>query len=222
MNYVTSSESSCQHEWSAPHAGVAMRFALMIEPQQGLTYGDQVAVAKRAEANGFEALFRSDHYASFPGRRACRRPTPGPSWPGSPARHDRIGLGRAGLAGHVPAPRELRQGRDDRRRDERRSRRGGRRGRLERRSSIASYGLPFPPIDERADLLEEPAGDPPRPVGRARRLVVHRHARSRSRTPCSGRSRSRSRAGRPAERRAAPRIIIGGEGSPRGLRIAAR
>ncbi len=44
-----------------------MRFALMIEPQQGLSYGDQVAIAKRAEANGFEALFRSDHYASFPG-----------------------------------------------------------------------------------------------------------------------------------------------------------
>jgi F420-dependent oxidoreductase-like protein len=44
-----------------------MRFALMIEPQQGLTYGQQVAIAKRAEANGFETLFRSDHYASFPG-----------------------------------------------------------------------------------------------------------------------------------------------------------
>ncbi len=50
-----------------------MRFALMIEPQQGLSYGDQVAIAKRAEANGFEALFRSDHYASFPG--AAGRPT---------------------------------------------------------------------------------------------------------------------------------------------------
>ncbi len=50
-----------------------MRFALMIEPQQGLSYGDQVAIAKRAEANGFEALFRSDHYASFPG--ATGQPT---------------------------------------------------------------------------------------------------------------------------------------------------
>jgi alkanesulfonate monooxygenase SsuD/methylene tetrahydromethanopterin reductase-like flavin-dependent oxidoreductase (luciferase family) len=50
-----------------------MRFALMIEPQQGLSYGQQVAIAKRAEANGFEALFRSDHYASFPG--ATGQPT---------------------------------------------------------------------------------------------------------------------------------------------------
>src|SRR5436190_563310 len=44
-----------------------MRFALMIEPQQGTTYADQLAVAKHAEAGGFETLFRSDHYSSFPG-----------------------------------------------------------------------------------------------------------------------------------------------------------
>jgi F420-dependent oxidoreductase-like protein len=44
-----------------------MRFALMIEPQQGLTYEHQLAVARHAEAAGFEALFRSDHYESFPG-----------------------------------------------------------------------------------------------------------------------------------------------------------
>ena len=50
-----------------------MRFALMIEPQQGLGYADQVAIAKRAEANGFDALFPSDHYQSFPG--PAGRPT---------------------------------------------------------------------------------------------------------------------------------------------------
>ena len=44
-----------------------MRFALMIEAQQGLTYAEQLAIAKRAEAAGFEHLFRSDHYQSFPG-----------------------------------------------------------------------------------------------------------------------------------------------------------
>jgi alkanesulfonate monooxygenase SsuD/methylene tetrahydromethanopterin reductase-like flavin-dependent oxidoreductase (luciferase family) len=44
-----------------------MRFALMIEAQQGLSYEDQLAIALRAEARGFEAMFRSDHYASFPG-----------------------------------------------------------------------------------------------------------------------------------------------------------
>jgi F420-dependent oxidoreductase-like protein len=46
-----------------------MRLALMIEPQQGLSYEEQVTIALRAEAAGFEALFRSDHYQSFPGRQ---------------------------------------------------------------------------------------------------------------------------------------------------------
>ena len=50
-----------------------MRFALMIEPQMGLTYEDQLAIARRAEAAGFEAFFRADHYESFPG--APGRPT---------------------------------------------------------------------------------------------------------------------------------------------------
>ncbi len=44
-----------------------MRFALMIEPQQGLSYAAQLMIAHRAEQAGFEAFFRSDHYQSFPG-----------------------------------------------------------------------------------------------------------------------------------------------------------
>ena len=40
---------------------------MLIEPQTVMSSVDQVAVAKRAEANGFETLFRSDHYGSFPG-----------------------------------------------------------------------------------------------------------------------------------------------------------
>jgi alkanesulfonate monooxygenase len=44
-----------------------MRYALMIEPQQGMRYADILAVAQLAEKAGFEALFRSDHYTSFPG-----------------------------------------------------------------------------------------------------------------------------------------------------------
>src|SRR3954447_23785752 len=44
-----------------------MRLALMIEPQQGLSYAEQLAVAQHVEAGGLEALFRSDHYTSFPG-----------------------------------------------------------------------------------------------------------------------------------------------------------
>lgn len=44
-----------------------MRYALMSEPQQGLSYDEILALARTAEAAGFEAYFRSDHYASFPG-----------------------------------------------------------------------------------------------------------------------------------------------------------
>lgn len=44
-----------------------MRYALMTEPQQGLSYDEILAIARTAEEAGIEAFFRSDHYASFPG-----------------------------------------------------------------------------------------------------------------------------------------------------------
>ena len=44
-----------------------MRYALMTEPQQGLSYAEQLALVRTAEDAGLEAFFRSDHYASFPG-----------------------------------------------------------------------------------------------------------------------------------------------------------
>jgi alkanesulfonate monooxygenase SsuD/methylene tetrahydromethanopterin reductase-like flavin-dependent oxidoreductase (luciferase family) len=44
-----------------------MRFALMTEPQQGLSYDEILALADTAEDAGIEAFFRSDHYSSFPG-----------------------------------------------------------------------------------------------------------------------------------------------------------
>lgn len=44
-----------------------MRYALMSEPQQGLSYAEILALARAAESAGLEAFFRSDHYGSFPG-----------------------------------------------------------------------------------------------------------------------------------------------------------
>jgi F420-dependent oxidoreductase-like protein len=41
-----------------------VRLALMIEGQEGVTWDDWVALAEACEANGVEALFRSDHYVS--------------------------------------------------------------------------------------------------------------------------------------------------------------
>lgn len=44
-----------------------MRYALMTEPQQGISYDEILALARAAETAGLEAFFRSDHFASFPG-----------------------------------------------------------------------------------------------------------------------------------------------------------
>jgi F420-dependent oxidoreductase-like protein len=41
-----------------------VRLALMIEGQEGVTWEDWVALAETCEANGVEAMFRSDHYIS--------------------------------------------------------------------------------------------------------------------------------------------------------------
>lgn len=42
--------------------GRAMELRIFVEPQQGATYEDQLAVARTAEEEGFSAFFRSDHY----------------------------------------------------------------------------------------------------------------------------------------------------------------
>ena len=39
----------------------------MTEPQNGATYDDLLAVARRAEETGFDAFFRSDHYLTMGG-----------------------------------------------------------------------------------------------------------------------------------------------------------
>src|ERR1051325_9572748 len=45
-----------------------MRVCLMIEGQESVTWDHWVALAKACEENGFEALFRSDHYVSVEGK----------------------------------------------------------------------------------------------------------------------------------------------------------
>ena len=150
-----------------------MRFALMLEPQQGLSYGDQVAIAKRAEANGFEALFRSDHYQSFPG------PTGQPTtdaWTvlaGLARETERIGLGvlvspvtfrhPGNFAKVVTTVDEMSGGRIE-------VGVGAGWNELEHRQ----LGLAFPPITRTRRPDGGSARDPPRVVGRARRLVVRR------------------------------------------------
>ncbi len=54
-----------------------MDFRAFVEPQQGATYADQLAVAKAAEALGYTAFFRSDHYLAMSGDGL---PGPTDSW----------------------------------------------------------------------------------------------------------------------------------------------
>ena len=54
-----------------------MDFRVFLEPQQGATYDDQVAVARAAESLGFSAFFRSDHYLAMSGDGL---PGPTDSW----------------------------------------------------------------------------------------------------------------------------------------------
>jgi alkanesulfonate monooxygenase SsuD/methylene tetrahydromethanopterin reductase-like flavin-dependent oxidoreductase (luciferase family) len=80
-----------------------MRYALMTEPQQGLTYDEILAAARTAEEAGLEAFFRSDHYASFPG--GAGKPTTD-AWTtlaGLRARDLDHPARRARVTGHVPA-----------------------------------------------------------------------------------------------------------------------
>ena len=52
-----------------------MDLRIFIEPQQGASYADQLAMAQRAEQLGFSAFFRSDHFL----RMGDGDPLPGPT-----------------------------------------------------------------------------------------------------------------------------------------------
>jgi F420-dependent oxidoreductase-like protein len=52
-------------------------FRVFVEPQQGASYSDQLAVAQTAESLGFSAFFRSDHYMAMSGDGL---PGPTDSW----------------------------------------------------------------------------------------------------------------------------------------------
>ena len=198
-----------------------MRFALMLESQQGLSYGDHVAIAKRAEANGLETLLRSDHYTSFPGPTGQPTTDAWTVMAGLARDTDRIGLGvlvspvtfrhPGSFAKVVTTVDEMSGGRIE-------VGVGAGWNELEHRQ----LGLGFPPITDRADLMEDQLailhglwGEPdgwsydghqvsirdadfhPKPID----------VPGRPRTPIGG---------------ARPRLLVGGQGSPRSYRLAAR
>jgi F420-dependent oxidoreductase-like protein len=54
-----------------------MDFRVFVEPQQGASYADQLAVAQAAESLGYSAFFRSDHFVAMSGDGL---PGPTDSW----------------------------------------------------------------------------------------------------------------------------------------------
>ena len=132
-----------------------MQLRVMTEPQEGATYDDLLAVATEAERLGFNAFFRSDHY---------QRISPGDPGPGSTdawavlaalARDtSRIRLGTmvSSATFRLPGPLAITVATVD----------AMSRGRVELglgsgwyETEHRSYGIPFPPVGERFDILEE-------------------------------------------------------------------
>jgi alkanesulfonate monooxygenase SsuD/methylene tetrahydromethanopterin reductase-like flavin-dependent oxidoreductase (luciferase family) len=197
-----------------------MRFALMLEPQQGLTYDDQLAIARLAERLGFEALFRSDHYAGFPGDG---------DGPATDAWTVLAGLARETSTirlGSLVSPVTFRHPGSFVKVVTTVDEMSG--GRIEvgvgagwNEDDHGPLGLPFPPIEERADLLEDQLAlfhglwTEDDGWGFAGRQLTVTGARLRP--------RPMDVAGRPREHgRPRPRILTGSSGSPRSYRIAAR
>ena len=184
-----------------------MRYALMTEPQQGLSYDEILALARTAEEAGLEAFFRSDHYASFPGGAGMPTTDAWATLAGLARETTHDPARRAGVAGHVPPARQPRQGDPDRRRDERRSRRGGVRRRLERgRACAARHRLPA-------------AGRALRRCSRSRWPIIHGLWTEPDGWSFDGEHwqvRGRSATARsPAAAAAHPHILFGGKGGPR-------
>jgi alkanesulfonate monooxygenase len=198
-----------------------MRFALMIEAQQGLSYADQLAIVRRAEAAGFEAFFRSDHYESFPGPSGASSTDAWTVLAGLARETSRIGLGvlvspvtfrHPGSFAKVVTTVDEMSG-----------------GRIEvgvgagwNEEDHSRLGLDFPSIERRADLLEDQLallhGLWTEPDGWSfdGHFVHLRDARFRPRpVAVPGRPRAASGLVR-------PRLLVGGQGTPRGFRIAAR
>lgn len=188
-----------------------MDFALLIEPNLGLTYGQQVAVAQKAESAGFDTVYRSDHYQSSPGPEGRETSDAWAVIAGLVRETDRIRHGTlvspvtfrhpGNLAKVVATIDHMSDGRVDL---------GLGSGWLE--SEHRQYGLAFPDMATRADMLEEQlaiiAGLWGEPDGWSFRGRHYRVDGARF-VP------------RPLQQPHPP-IILGTRGAARGVRLAAR
>ncbi len=132
-----------------------MQLRIMTEPQQGASYDDLLAVAQESERLGFDAFFRSDHLQ----RIGDGDPGPGSTdaWvvlAGLARDTTRIRLGTmvSSATFRLPGPLAIAVATVD-------AMSGGRvelgLGSGWFGTEHTSYGVPFPPVGERFDLLEE-------------------------------------------------------------------
>jgi F420-dependent oxidoreductase-like protein len=132
-----------------------MKFRIFTEPQQGADYRTLRNVALAAEELGFDAFFRSDHYLKMGGVSGLPGPTD--SWAtlaGLAVETSRIRLGTLVTAAtfRLPGPLAITVAEVD-------QMSGGRvelglgTGWFE--AEHAAYGIPFPPLGERFERLEE-------------------------------------------------------------------
>jgi F420-dependent oxidoreductase-like protein len=131
-----------------------VQLRVFTEPQQGATYDDLLAVARRAEETGFDAFFRSDHYLAMSGDGL---PGPTDAWvtlAGLARETSRIRLGTLMTAAtfRLPGPLAISVAQVD-------QMSGGRvefgigAGWFE--AEHDAYGIPFPDTGERFDRYEE-------------------------------------------------------------------
>lgn len=131
-----------------------MDFRVFVEPQQGASYADQLAVAQTAETLGYSAFFRSDHYVAMSGDGL---PGPTDSWVtlGGIAREtSSIRLGTLVSSGtfRLPGPLAISVAQVDDMSDGR-VEFGLGAGWFEREHR--GYGIPFPPLGQRFEQLAE-------------------------------------------------------------------
>ena len=131
-----------------------MKLRIFVEPQQGATYQQQLAVALAAEEFGFDAFFRSDHFLAMGGDGL---PGPTDAWVtlGGIAREtERIRLGTLVTSAtfRLPGMLAVQVAQVD-------AMSGGRvelgLGAGWYDAEHTAYGVPFPPLGERFERLEE-------------------------------------------------------------------
>jgi F420-dependent oxidoreductase-like protein len=137
-----------------------MDLRIFVEPQQGATYGQQLAMAQLAEQLGFDAFFRSDHLLAIggmPTQEPDGRPGPTDSWVtlGAIARETstiRLGTMVTSATFRLPGPLAIAVAQID-------DMSGGRvelgLGAGWYGDEHVAYGIPFPGTRERFDRLEE-------------------------------------------------------------------